>query len=237
MKREIKKLSDHFIVCGFGRVGRAVCRSLAQQGVPFVAIDPRPKAIDDAVDLGYCACTGDASCDDVLVSVGIRHAKCVAPVTSSDTDNIVITLSARQLNPDVWIISRAEGEGTISKIDRVGASRVISPIRAGGASIANAMVKPHLAELLEMSDAHDSSIELAEVTICEQSPLAGCSIRDCGAAHAAVVFVAKKSSGESTRLRPPVDEQLAAGDVLIVAGDVVAVGRLQEEARTMRRAA
>jgi voltage-gated potassium channel len=237
MKRELRKLSGHFIVCGLGRVGRAVCANLAQEHLPFVAVDPDEAAVEEAARSGYLAVRGDATSDDVLVRLGVERARCIACVTDSDTDNIVITLSARHLSASVFIISRAEDEGTIRKISRAGASRVISPIRAGGSNIANAMVKPNLAELLDRSNDLESGIALAEVAVSDTSPLAGRSIRDCGSDHGSVVFVALVHPDEQARFRPDVDESLGAGDVLIVAGDALAVGRLQDDAKGRRLAA
>ncbi len=237
MNRHIKKLTDHFIVCGLGRVGRAVCQSLTQQGISFVAVDPDQAAVDQATAEGYMAITGDAATDEILIQAGVKGARCVACVTNSDTENIVITLSARELNGDLFIISRAEDAGAIRKMDRAGASRVISPILAGGSSIANAMIKPHLAELLEQSNDAESGISLAEVAITETSQLNGRTIRECGSGHKSVVFVAVKRREQPARLRPPADESLQGGDVLIVAGDVLAVGRLQQEARGLKTAA
>jgi voltage-gated potassium channel len=237
MNRQIKKLTDHFIVCGLGRVGQAVCDSLNQHGISFVAVDPDQAAVNRAIARGCVAITGDAATDEVLIQASVKGARCVACVTDSDTDNIVITLTARELNSDVYIISRAENAAAIRKMDRAGASRVISPILAGGLSIANAMVKPHLAELLDRSNDADGGIALAEVTITEASQLNGRTIRDCGSVHGSVVFVAVKPAGGPARLRPAADESLQGGDVLIVAGDVLDVGRLQQEARQLRTAA
>jgi voltage-gated potassium channel len=237
MNRQIKKLTDHFIVCGLGRVGRAVCHSLDQQGISFVAVDPDEAAVDQAVAKGCVVITGDAAADETLIQAGVKNARGVTCVTGSDTDNIVITLSARQLNSDLFIISRAEDPTTIHKMYRAGASRVISPILAGGSGIANAMIKPHLAELLEEAHDADSGITLAEVPIGEASQFAGRTIRDCGSAHESVVFVALKLAEGGTRLRPAADKSLQGGDVLIVAGEVLAVGRLQQEARRLKEAA
>jgi voltage-gated potassium channel len=228
MTRQIRKLTDHFIVCGLGRVGRAVCHNLDQQGISFVAVDPDQVAVDWAVSKGYIAINGDAAADETLLEAGVMGARCVACLTNSDTENIVITLSARQLNGGLYIISRAEEAGAVRKMDRAGASRVISPILAGGSSIANAMIKPHLAELLDQTNDADSDIALAEVVS---------TFRDCGKEHRAVVFVAIKQSEGAARCRPAVDKPLEGGDVLIVAGEVLDVGRLQDEARQVKTAA
>lgn len=237
MNRQIQRLSDHFIVCGLGRVGRGVCSCLAAEGVPFVIVERDPEVVEWAEEHGYLAVTGDATRDEVLNEVGILWARSLACVTDCDTENTVIVLGARQLNPDLFIIARTEDETTVQRMQRAGASRVISPSRAGAHTIAEAMVRPNLAELLDRSGESDDGIELAELTIHERSELDGVTVQECGALHDAIVFVALKRPGERTRFRPAPDESLRTGDILITAGDVIAVGRLQDEARTPRLAA
>ena len=108
MNRAIDKLNGHFIVCGLGRIGMSVCQRLAREGVPFVAVDPRPEVVATVAEVGFLAIVGDATEDQVLEDVGIRRARGLAAVADSDATNIVITLSGRELNPDLSIISRAE---------------------------------------------------------------------------------------------------------------------------------
>lgn len=237
MQQHIHKLSDHFIVCGLGRVGRAVCASLADARVPFVAVDPNHEMVEHANDLGYLATVGDAASDETLLYAGIERAKGIACLTGCDTENIVITLSARQLSPDILIVSRAELQSAAQKMRRAGASRVILPIRAGGASIANILVKPHLSELFEQAQTREGGIELAELSIPDRSQLVGRVIRECGSAYPSVSFVAIKHPQVAAQFRPGADETLEAGDVLIVAGNAMEVRKLRAEAKSLGTAA
>lgn len=237
MKKQIRKLSNHFIVCGLGRVGRSVCASLAEAEAPFVVVERCSEAVEWAIERGYLVTTGDATEDQILGGAGIQWAKGLACVTDSDTENIVITLGARQLNPDLFIISRAEQDGAIQKMKRAGASRVISPIRAGGVTIAHTMTQPCLAELLDPDRRADMSVEIAEIAVEPGSGLDGLTVSACADTHASLVLVAVTHADGRMRFRPSDDEPLKGGDIIIVAGDVLDVGRLQDEAKTTAVAA
>lgn len=237
MENRIQKLTDHFIVCGLGRIGRAVCQRLAREGVPFVAIDPKQEQVAAVIETGYLALVGDATNDELLDEAGISRARGVACVTDSDTENIVITLSARAKSERLMIISRADKEETVRKIQRAGATRVISPIRSGGISIANAILKPNLAEFLERTHDRTTDLELAEILIQPESNLVGATIGEKGAKHERIALVALKREGDEPRPRPKTDERLAAGDVLIVAGDLLAIDALHRDASERSRAA
>jgi voltage-gated potassium channel len=236
MQKRIGQLTDHYIVCGLGRIGSAVCERLAAEGVAFVAVDPSEELIQGAAERGDLAMVGDATDDHILQACRIDRARGIACVASNDTTNIVITLTARELNPDLLIISRAEEEDSVRKIQRAGATRVISPSRTGGLSIANTILKPNLAELLD--DSEDSlGVEFTEMTIAAGARLDGMTVDAYCRSHPAVVFVAVRHASGEIRLRPEPNETLKAGDVLIVAGDALAVGRLRDDAQRARAAA
>jgi voltage-gated potassium channel len=238
MSRRIEDLGDHFIVCGLGRIGRAVCQHLARAGMPFIAIDTDPDAVSLVIDAGQLGLVGDATDDDVLEQAGIRRAKGIACVTGSDTENIVITLTAREMNPDAFIVSRAEQDEVARKFHRAGATRVISPVNAGSLSVANAILKPNLTAFLERTHDRTDAFELAEVTVEPGSLLVGRTFRDKHNAHQDVALVALQRPGESTRVRPSGEEALRDGDVLIVAGDMLSIAALQREcARPLARSA
>lgn len=236
MNKQIHRLSDHFIVCGLGRIGRAVCIKLARENVPFVGIDNDRRAVEEMVEHGHLAMVGDATDDSMLEECGLKRAKGIACVAGSDTENIVITFSARAMKPDLLIISRAEHDDSIRKMHRAGASRIISPIRSGGLSIANAILRPSVADFLEESHDIEGGINLAEVTVHEESPLDGATVREYGTRHPSIVFIALRQSGGVMRLRPEAGQTLSAGDVLIVAGDGEAMSAVSEDAMLKRAA-
>jgi voltage-gated potassium channel len=237
MNRQIHRLSDHFIICGLGRIGRAVCIKLARENVPFVGIDTDERAVEDMIEHGHLARVGDATDDSVLEECGIQRARGIACVAGSDTENIVITFSARAMNPDLLIVSRAEHEDSVRKIRRAGASRIISPIRTGGLSIAKAILNPCVADFIEEADDVEGGISLSEMIVKADSPLDGTTVREYVARHGSVVLIALKRRDGALRIRPGADETLGAGDVLIVAGDAGAVSAAAGEAEPRSAAA
>jgi len=230
MNHRMLKLQDHFIVCGLGRIGQSVCRHLARSGVPFVGIDPDPESVATLVEADHPALLGDAADDDVLRDAGVERAKAIACVAGSDSANIVITLSAKAMNPALLIVSRAEQVDAIRKMERAGATRVISPIRSGGVSIVNAILKPNLAEFLDLTQDRTIDFELAEITVQAGSALDGSTIRRMGASHENLLVIALKQPHTSTKLRPDPNEAICAEDILIVAGDAITTDALQREA-------
>jgi voltage-gated potassium channel len=236
MTKRMHQLEGHFIVCGLGRIGQAVCRHLAREGVSFVAIDPDPDAVAIVVNADHLALVGDATDDEVLEQAGIARAKAIACVTGSDSENIVVTLTARERNEKLLIVSRAEHEDTIRKLERAGATRVISPIRSGGISIANAILKPNLAEILDLTHDHGEDFELAEIHVETGSTLDGSTFGARGHRCANIAPIALKRHDGGTRLCPKPDDTLRGGDVLIVAGDVLSIHALQREAATRKAA-
>jgi voltage-gated potassium channel len=230
MNHRIVRLKDHFIVCGLGRIGQSVCQHLAREGVPFIGIDPNVDAVTTLIEADHLAIVGDATDDEVLEEVGVRRAKAIACITGSDSENIAITLGAREMNPALFIVSRTEQEDAIRKMQRAGATRVISPVRSGGFSIVNAILKPNLAEFIDLSHDRAESFELAEITIQPGSALDGSTIRSQGTTHRGLLVVALKRPETAMRLRPDPDEPIRSDDLLIVAGDQLSIDALRRQA-------
>ncbi len=138
MKRKIADLTKHYIICGYGRIGQTVCASLAQRQIPFVVVENKDREVSLAEEQGYYVVRGDATLDAVLLEAGIERALGVVCVIGfSDANNLFIALSARELNPRIFIISRGEASGAEDKILRAGADIVVSPLQLGGEQIAN----------------------------------------------------------------------------------------------------
>ncbi|MFG0275376.1 MAG: potassium channel family protein [Phycisphaerales bacterium] len=237
MERAIAKLSGHHIVCGLGRLGRGLCDELERAGVAFVCIDTDRALVEEAVRRGWIAIIGDATEDDTLRRANIDNAAGLACVTNSDAENIVITLAGRERCEDLPIVSRAEHDESIRRLRRAGATRIISPIRSGGRTLARTIAQPHLASLLDADAEQDRGVRLAEVAVCECSPLVGRTLRECGADHSDVVFVCMRREGDDHPRRPSVDDRLRAGDVLIAAASVESLGRFTMDALPGARAA
>ena len=216
--KRIESLRNHYIICGAGDVGMAICDQLHDEKVEFVVIDNDEDNIEDARRRGYLAIRGNATDDETLFLAGIEHVSAIACATDSDTQNIVITLSAHELRPDIPIIARAEQDDSIKKIRRAGATRVISPRRTGGANFVDSILRPNLADLMEHSHTCGSGFQMAEVPVEAGSFMEGRTLLECGEQYPDIVFVALRHERDGFVPRPKISEQLEAGAVLIIAG-------------------
>lgn len=141
MREKIKNLKDHFVICGFGRIGETVCDEIAKAGVPFVVIEQNEDACRDAIESGYFTIQGNSTEDEVLQLSGVAHARGVICVIDNDAENVFITLCVRELNPSAYIAARANARASINRLKRAGASLVISPYTAAGLTIAGELLK------------------------------------------------------------------------------------------------
>lgn len=229
MQKRIDQLRNHTIVCGFGRMGKTVCEQLAAAHEPFVMIEQNERVLNNAREFGYLTVEGSASEDDVLNRAGIKRAKYLISVVDSEADNIVITLSARELNQDLHILARAEREEEVRKLRRAGASRVVAPFQSGGVEIANAVLRPHMAGFHQLSFSAESQLSLAEVLVEEGSCLVERTLADYGrqeCPHLAVVALIRP--GQELQVHPGGTEILQAKDILVVAGDPDDIARMRD---------
>src|SRR5262249_28451950 len=142
---------DHFIVCGYGRMGRLVCKEFAMQKLPFVVIERDAKLLDAFAFPTGIPLDGDATSDDVLRHAGVDRARSLISVLASDADNLFITMSARLLNDKLFIVARAAGELAEKKLSRAGANRTVSPYRIGGRVMAQAVLRPAVTDFIELA--------------------------------------------------------------------------------------
>ncbi|MBL1218131.1 MAG: potassium channel protein [Planctomycetes bacterium] len=237
MIRKAKRMSSQFIVCGLGQVGQHICESLIEVKHDFVAIDMDKAVVERMVALGGTALVGDATCDEILLLAGVEDAKCIACVTQSDADNIVIALSARHLNADIKIIGRVDCDSNVLKCERAGSDITVSPARSGAHQIVQCMLNPGLANILSREPS-ENGFSLIEVKVEQDSELEGVTILEYGSAHPELIFVAHARGGAVPQHRPSRDEVLAAGDTLIVAGGLSELAICTRDAAAeLRRAA
>ncbi len=230
MQKQINQLSDHIIVCGFGRMGKTVCRQLADEGLSFVVVEQNELGYEDALDNNYLVIQGNATEDDVLQKAGVCRARGVVCVVNSDAENVFITLCARNFNENAFIACRADTEGAVEKVQRAGASLVVSPHYAAGIDVATAIVRPHLAEFLRTGCHTEGGFELNEVTIRDGSTLVGQTIAQFGQREETIVFVAIAHQDGKTTVRPRGSMQFQAGDVVIVVGHQEPLARMHQAA-------
>ena len=226
MADAVKSLSGHFILCGYGRVGTTVARELEHAGIRFVIVDINQDSIDLAGRNGLLVVTGDATQDAVLRAAGIDRARGLITTTDSDANNVYVTLSARALNKDLFIVARANDEQSEAKLIQAGANRVVSPYSRAGRQIAELATRPRVADFLDFALSHGQvsfSIEELEVTegddICDQA---------VGALVARGIHPLAIIHGENDyETNPPADRVLVAGDHLIISGAAETIGSLR----------
>ncbi len=226
MKRSIESLRDHVIVCGYGRLGRSVVELLEREDQPLVVVEMHPDRAKALEEAGRIVVEGSALEDDVLRAAGIERAQAIVIATPEDADNVFIALSARELNPEIAVHARAETEPGVRRLRLAGADQVISLHGLAGQRIAQAIVRPAVVDFIELSaPGGEAPIDLEEVSLAP-----GCALVDRTVGQVAeelgVSLVALKRPGAPTRLQPPPDEALQAGDHVVVVGEQSGLGRL-----------
>ncbi len=220
MQKMIDSLTDHHIVCGFGRVGRQVARDLHAARAKYVVIDSNTGNHDLVRGVGVRFIGGDASDDAVLVQAGIARARSIIVCADSDAENIFITLTARELRADITIVARAAAEDAEKKLKRAGADRVISPYKASGTEMARLALHPQLSGVVDV----DAEYRMEEIVVREGCEGARHSIGDIRGG-AMIVGLRRDSVFQP---QPPADVLLAPGDVVMAMGTPTALERLEE---------
>ncbi|MBY0232349.1 MAG: potassium channel protein [Gemmataceae bacterium] len=220
MERALAGLAGHVIVCGYGRMGRFVCREFSRQGVRFVVIDRDPSLLADFGVAGGMAIVGDATSDETLKRAGVDRARGLVTVAPHDADNLYITMSARLLNAKLHIVARAEGEGAEAKLARAGADRVVSPYALGGSQIAQAVTRPTVLDFIELAMRTEHlELQLEQVRVEEGSTLAGKSLAESKVrADLGLIVVAIKKAGGELVQTPTPETRLEEQDILIALG-------------------
>ena len=219
-KRMIEKLQNHFIVCGYGRVGRGAASELQQAGVPFVVVDIDNDRVEKAVAAGLLAVAADSTRDETLRAVGVARAKGLVCALSTDADNLFVLLSAKFLNPQIYVATRAAEESAEDKMRRAGADAVFAPYAITGHRLAQALLRPHVVQFLDFTtQAAGLDAVIEQVRVSGQSDLVSKSIRELqiGRQFGVIVLAIRKGDGEMV-FNPPADTAISAGDYLIVMG-------------------
>lgn len=226
MREAVEGLHDHHIVCGYGRVGSTVARELAHSAQRFVVIDINPASLEVAKADGHLVVEGDATRDATLRAAGIERARGLITTIDSDANNVYVTLSARAINPRLFIVARANSDGADVKLAQAGADRIVSPYTRAGRQIAELAIRPRVADFLDAALSHGHlAFSMEEVEVAAGSTLDGSTVealRDRGAHVLAVV------RGERDyEANPPGDRRLAPGEVLIVSGSAEMLATLR----------
>jgi voltage-gated potassium channel len=218
--RMIDELKDHFIICGYGRVGRRAAEEFELSGEPYVVLDFSPDAIATAKERGVLFVEGSGAEDGDLERCGIDRAKGLLASADSDAENLYITLSAHSRRPDLVIVARASGDEAERKLALAGADRVVQPYSSAGVEMAKLALKPQVAAFLELVSSHAGpDLRFEEIEVHSDCPQAGQSIRELAIRRktGAVVIALRKPDGRFD-ITPNPDEQIEVGDVVIAIG-------------------
>jgi voltage-gated potassium channel len=218
MKAKIAKLKDHFILCGYGRVGEEIARTFSDEGVPFIIIDSRPDNIALAEEAGYFHLLGDATSDKVLLEAGIERARGLVAAVGSDVDNTYIVLSARGLQPDIFIEARASDRESEVKLKRAGANRIVSPNSIGARRMALLALRPAVVEFIDtVTFRRGRELQMENLIVPDNSPLIGQTIEAITQRGQANVLAINRKSGKLLT-NPAGEEPIEPGDRLVIMG-------------------
>lgn len=230
LRRMLQKFSDHYIVCGLGRVGQAVVRQLVLEKQKVIAVDKAGTAEPQARDIEVPVLVEDATLQETLDSAGTRRAKGLVAALSSDADNVYITLSARVLNPELRIVARASSLDAKKRLLQAGANDVVMPYAFSGYRLAQGLSRPHAADFLDVSGSMEESpsgLELIELPVAPGSRWLGQTLAEAGFAdHLDVIVLALSRHDAEMRFNPPQDTRLREGDVLVIMGLKTTLDRL-----------
>ncbi len=220
MEKRITSLAGHVVVCGYGRMGRIVRRELEAAGRAFVVVDPDEATARDLQDEGILVVRGDAADEEVLREAGVERARGVIACAPSDAENVFITLTAKGLQPEVFVVARAEDARSARKIRRVGADAVVTPYELGGRRLAQAFLRPSAVTLADLAlGSGASEVLLEEVRLPDPLPEECSSLARLGVgARFGLIVVGIQRAAGPPRFNPRAEERLEAGDVLLVLG-------------------
>lgn len=230
MKKKISELSGHFIICGYGRVGEQVAKEFVRSHENFVVVDSNPSSIDRCREDGYLHVVGDAADDETLQKARLTEAKGLVACVDSDADNVFVTLSARVMAPDVWIVSRGNTEESHSKLEKAGANKVVSPYAIGGREMATLMLKPMVSDYLDVvTGGGELELRVEQIQLSEGSSVVNRSIKDLEIRKiTGASILAVRKSGEPFNTNPSPETILQIGDVLITVGTPEEIHKLEQ---------
>jgi voltage-gated potassium channel len=219
MMKEISKLRDHFIVCGHGRIGSIVAQEILNEGHDVVVIEQTPELIEKMEQEGILCMMGDATSDKMLLSAGLMHAKSLISALTSEAANVYVTLTARQLNPDINIVARAGDKSHISRLELAGADRVVLPHLIGGLRMAQSVLRPTVTNFVELAVRGGIDLQMEELEVTPSSELVSQDLIESKIRPRfnLIIIAIKKGSGEMV-FNPGPKEVINAYDTLLAVG-------------------
>jgi len=230
LDKKIDRMNNHYIVCGYGRIGKILCKMLARKPVDLVVIEKNLELapVMDSDKMVYVS--GDAGDETTLLKAGIKRAKGLIAVLATDTDNVFLVLTARQLNPDIYIMARASQDGAKSKLLAAGANRVESPYDMGAASMAQRIIRPTVTNFLDLAFAHKrKDIQMEEIPVNPSSNLVNVMLKDSGIRQRFnLIIIAIKKQDDSMLFNPSFETVIEAGDTVIAVGQEENLQKLEK---------
>lgn len=221
LDRKIARLKNHYIVCGYGRIGKVICQKLQRENFELVIIDKNPDLIDTFETEKAVYICADAGDETTLLKAGIHNAKALVAALATDADNVFLVLTARQLAPDLQIIARAGYEGAKAKLAAAGANSVEAPYETGAITMAQRIIRPTVTNFLDLAFSHrHKDIHMEEIPVSKDSPLADIMLKDSGIRQKYnLIIIAIKSSDDQMLFNPSFEARIHPGDTVIAVGD------------------
>ncbi|MDA8388551.1 MAG: potassium channel protein [Nitrospiraceae bacterium] len=229
LEKRIRKLKGHYIICGYGRMGRIISKEFQASGTGFVVIEKEPPPAELG---GVLFIQGDATRDETLREAGIEYAAGLVSVLPTDAENLYVVLTAKGLNPQLVVVARAGEDGSEQKLLRAGADKVVSPYYIGGLRIAHTILRPAVVDFIEFATKTGNlALQMEEVVIAPDSGLVGRTLDECGLGRdLGVIIVGMKGSRNEMEFNPTSQSVLRAGNVLIALGESSKLKKLEEMA-------
>ena len=230
--REMSKLHDHFIICGAGRVGSRIIREMQRAGVPFIAVEKDTQKVANLGGRASHVLVRDATLEDTLREAGVERARGLAACLPDDADNVYVVLTARDLNKNLYIVARAVEEQAEPKLIKAGANRVVAPTIIASHRMAQALIRPAVADFMDSIAAENLDLGFEEVEVANNSPYAGHKLRFTNIrSELDIVIVAiRRRSGEMV-FNPSGDARIEAGDLLVAIGRAESLAAFSAQAR------
>jgi len=228
VKNKISRLEKHYIICGYGRIGRLISREFASKPVPFIIVENDPKRCQRLTEDGHLYIEGDATQDEILEQAGIHHAKGLITAVTSDAANVFIILTARGINPELFIMARASEEGAEVKLIRAGANKVVSPYTIGASRMAQAILRPLVVDFIDIATGQKNiALQMEEIPVAPESRLVGKDLIQSGIRKdLGLIIVGIKHNGQVI-FNPAADTIIEAGNTLIALGEYQEIQKLE----------
>jgi voltage-gated potassium channel len=229
-KRMIDKMHDHFIICGFGRVGRNAALEFQRSHVPFIVMDRNEDRVERAIHSGMVAVLADSTHDESLREVGVGRARGLIAALATDADNLFVILSAKNLNAKLTVVTRAAEEDAEDKLRRAGADTVFAPYSMTGLRLAQALLRPHVAQFLDFTTKNmDLDVAIEQVRVSPAAEFVGKTLSDMQfRRELGIIVLAIRKADGMMLFNPPAETEICAGDFLIVMGEQPALRNLED---------